>query len=575
MLKTLTVWNFALLEHVQIEFGSGLNILTGETGAGKSILIDSLGAILGHRISADFIRTDCDWLRVEAVFSLEGQYELISFLETQAIDVEDDTLIITRQITRSGKNMILVNGCHVTLAVLRGMGRLLIDIHGQNENLALLRMENQFALLDGSDEAIEDQLESYGKCFTNWQELCRQLLDKEQASRDYAQRLDMLKWQDKEISEAKLKEGEDKELEQDILKLSNAEKITGYITSSDTFLNGGGKSPVGVLEALARIKQNLESLSRFDSSMEESRKMVEDAYCQLQEVSYNLRDYGDDMDFDAHKLDRLESRMDVIDKLRKKYGATLEAVLDHQKEVQAELADIENYDDDIAVLKKRIFNAQEEVRIEAAKLTKMRCKAADKLSVAIETQLLALGMPNARFHIVLEPLKEASARGADALIMLFSANAGETEKTLQKVASGGELARIALAVKTVEAAQDDSVASMVFDEIDAGIGGRTAQMVAERIALVSVYKQVLCITHLPQIACMADVHLYISKETQDGKTTTAVRILSEGERINEIARMASGIDVTAASLDNAREMVDNARIKKHSFKNGKNRACRG
>ena len=566
MLKTLTVWNFALLEHVQIEFGEGLNILTGETGAGKSILIDSLGAVLGHRVSSDTIRTGSDWLRVEAVFSLDGQPALRRFLQAQAISGEEDMLIITRQIMRSGKNMILVNGCHVTLSLLRQLGEYLIDIHGQNENLALLRLEHQFALLDGSDAAILQQQRVYHNAFEQWNQLKEQLAEKESASRDYAQRLDMLRWQDKEISEARLRTGEDAALEQDILKLSNAEKITGYVETAYEFLNGGGKTPVGVLEALAQIKQNLASLSRFDPSQEESRKMVEDAACQLQEVAYNLRDYGEDMEFDPQKLDRLESRMDVIDKLRRKYGATIEDILQHQQQVQAELSEIENYDENIAALQEQLQKSQQLLLQEAAKLTAFRRKAAVRLSAAIEKQLLALGMPNAHFQIVLETVTEPTARGADTLSMLFSSNAGEEARSLQKVASGGELSRIALAIKTVEAAQDSSVASMVFDEIDTGIGGRTAQMVAERIAVVSIYKQVLCITHLPQIACMSDVHLYIAKESREGKTTTAVRRLSDGEQINEIARMASGMAVSAASLDNAREMVDNARIKKASLR---------
>lgn len=569
MLKTLTVWNFALLEHVQIEFGSGLNILTGETGAGKSILIDSLGAVLGQRVSSEAIRTGADWLRVEAVFLVENKSRLWDFLQMQAIDVDEDTLIVTRQVTKNGKNMILVNGCHVTLSILKKLGEFLIDIHGQNENLALLRTENQFALLDGSDAAIGAQLAVYRTCFERWNSLREELSDKEAASREYAQRLDMLRWQVKEIGEAKLRAGEAEELERDIARLANAEKITGYVESSYELLNGGGKNPVGILEALAKIKQNLISLERFDSSQEDTRKMVEDAYCQLQEASYNLRDYGEDMEFDPQKLDRLESRMDTIDKLRKKYGATIEDVLQHAQKAGEELAEIENYDADIAELKAAIGQSLRQVRHEAETLTGLRQDAAVRLSGLIEKQLLALGMPNARFHIVLAPLPAPAGRGADSVEMLFSANAGEAERSLQKVASGGELSRISLAIKTVEAAQDDSVSSMVFDEIDTGIGGRTAQMVAERIAEVSIYKQVLCITHLPQIACMADVHLYLTKETQEGKTVTCVHRLDEGNRINEIARMASGIDVTAASLDNAREMVDNARIKKAALYKGK------
>lgn len=565
MLKTLTVWNFALLEHVQIDFGKGLNILTGETGAGKSILIDSLGAILGHRMSAEAIRTGCDWLRVEAVFLIDNQSQLHHFLDTQAIENEENTLIITRQITRAGKNMILVNGCHVTLTILRALGEYLVDVHGQNENLALLRAENQFHLLDGYDVNIGNQVSCYQKLYRSWQQKKQALKEKEQAAMDYEQRIDMLRWQYKEIEEAQLKAEEEAALEQQIRRLTNAEKIAGFVEESHALLDGeGGKNALGILAALAKIKHNLEALSRYDTSLENSRKMVEDAYCQLQETSYEIRDYGESMEYDARKLDQLQNRMDVIYKLRKKYGATVQEVLLHQQKVKAELDEIENYDEDIEQLKVDILSAEKQLKKEAARLTELRKKAAQALSKAIEVQLLALGMPQARFHIVLQSGESFAANGWDRLQMLFSANPGETEKPIQKVASGGELSRIALAIKTIAAAKDDSVASMVFDEIDTGIGGKTAQMVAERIALVAAYKQVLCITHLPQIACMADVHLYINKEVVGDSTKTQVRVLSAGERINEIARMASGIDVSAASLDNAREMVDNARIKKEN-----------
>ena len=563
MLKTLTVWNFALLEQVQIEFGPGLNILTGETGAGKSILIDSLGAILGHRMTAEAIRTGCDWLRVEAVFSIDGLSELHHFLDAQAIENEENTLIITRQITRAGKNMILINGCHVTLSVLRSLGEYLVDIHGQNENLALLRADHQFYLLDHYAAETAGQLQAYQRVFHTWNSRKTELKTKEQAAMEYEQRIDMLRWQYREIEEAQLREHEDEELETEIRRLTNAEKIAGYVEDSYALLDGeGGKNAPGILAALAKIKHNLEALSRYDEGLENSRKMVEDAACQLQEASYELRDYGENMEFDAPKLDRLQNRMDVIYKLRKKYGATIDDVLQHQQKVKAELDEIENYDEDIEQLKLAIQQDEALLKAEAQKLSALRAAAAKGLSAAVEEQLLALGMPKARFHIVLEPLQGFAANGADKLAMLFSANPGEAEKPIQKVASGGELSRIALAIKTVAASRDDSVSSMVFDEIDTGIGGKTAQMVAERIALVAAYKQVLCITHLPQIACMADEHLYISKESIGDKTTTQVKRLADGERINEIARMASGIDVTAASLDNAREMVDNARIKK-------------
>lgn len=567
MLKSLTVWNFALLEHVQVEFEPGLNILTGETGAGKSILIDSLGAVLGARMSADMVRSGCDWLRVEAVFSLEDEsLGLHELLTQQAIDDADKELIITRQLTRAGRSTALVNGCHVTLAVLRQIGAYLVDIHGQNENLALLKEENQFHLLDGYDSDVSEALAAYECVYREWREKKKAYAEKQQASREYAQRLDMLHWQDKEISEANLKPGEDEQLEADIRKLSHAEKIVGSVEESYQLLEGGGGNGLGVLPALSQVKKDLEEIGRFDDALANAQKMVEEAYISLQEASYELRDYGESVEFSPERLDQLQSRMDVIYRLCKKYGATLEDVLAHQAKVEQELTEIENYDEDIAALEKKIAALEEKLGQKADALTKLRTAAAQDLSAAIEEQLFALGMPKARFHIRVEQAEDYSANGRDDVAMFFSANPGEAEKPLQKVASGGELSRIALAIKTVASSRDSSVPSMVFDEIDTGIGGRTAQMVAERIALVAQYKQVLCITHLPQIACMADAHLYISKRTVEGTTATQIRPLSERERISEIARMASGADMTTASLDNAREMVSHAKMKKDAFK---------
>lgn len=567
MLKSLTVWNFALLEHVQVEFQSGLNILTGETGAGKSILIDSLGAVLGARMSADMVRSGCDWLRVEAVFSLEDEsLGLHELLTQQAIDDSDKELIITRQLTRAGRSTALVNGCHVTLAILRQIGAYLVDIHGQNENLALLKEENQFHLLDGYDPDVAEALAAYTCAYREWREKKKAYEEKQQASREYAQRLDMLHWQDKEISEANLKAGEDEALEAEIRKLSHAEKIVGSIEESYELLEGGGGSGLGVLPALSQVKKDLEDISRFDDALANAQKMVEEAYISLQEASYELRDYGESVEFSPARLDQLQSRMDVIYRLCKKYGATLGDVLAHQEKVERELSEIENYDEDIAALEKDIAALEKELGKKAAALTELRRAAAKDLSSAIEEQLFALGMPKAQLAIRVEPAADYGPRGRDEVAMFFSANPGEAEKPLQRVASGGELSRIALAIKTVASSRDSSVPSMVFDEIDTGIGGRTAQMVAERIALVAQYKQVLCITHLPQIACMADAHLYISKRTEEGTTATQIRPLSERERISEIARMASGADMTTASLDNAREMVSHAKMKKDAFR---------
>ena len=569
MLNTLTVWNFALLEHIQIEFDKGLNILTGETGAGKSILIDALGAMLGSRLSTELIRHGRDWLRVEAVFSLEDQPGVVAFLEENAIDTAENELIITRQITSSGRGSILINGCHTTLAVLKNLGGLLVDVHGQNENLSLLKLENQFQLVDGSSEKLGRELAEYRDLYKALKEAEARLSEKENASRDYEQRLDMLRWQIQEIEAAQLQENEDEELQRQINKLSNAEKISRYASEACGLLYGGGSNGIGVVSGLEEAVDSLKALSRFDDALEDAIRVLGEAAIQVKEAGYEVRDYAESMEFDPRLLDRLQSRMDVIDKLRRKYGATIEDILAYYDKCQQELADIENYDEDIARLQEAVAKAREAASQAAGRVTELRRAAAGDLSDAIEGHLTALGMPDARFVISVQPSESLGASGGDRLEILFSANPGQEPKPIQKVASGGELSRIALAIKTVTASRDTSPASMVFDEIDTGIGGKTAQMVAERIAMAAAGKQVLCITHLPQIACMADNHLYISKHVADNQTSTEVRSLSEGERINEIARMASGANVSSASLDNAREMIAYAKIKKEGYrKNG-------
>ena len=569
MLNTLTVWNFALLEHIQIEFDKGLNILTGETGAGKSILIDALGAMLGSRLSTELIRHGRDWLRVEAVFSLEDQPGVVAFLEENAIDTAENELIITRQITSSGRGSILINGCHTTLAVLKNLGGLLVDVHGQNENLSLLKLENQFQLVDGSSEKLGRELAEYRDLYKALKEAEARLSEKENASRDYEQRLDMLRWQIQEIEAAQLQENEDEELQRQINKLSNAEKISRYASEACGLLYGGGSNGIGVVSGLEEAVDSLKALSRFDDALEDAIRVLGEAAIQVKEAGYEVRDYAESMEFDPRLLDRLQSRMDVIDKLRRKYGATIEDILAYYDKCQQELADIENYDEDIARLQEAVAKAREAASQAAGRVTELRRAAAGDLSDAIEGHLTALGMPDARFVISVQPSESLGASGGDRLAILFSANPGHEPKPIQTVASGGELSRIALAIKTVTASRDASPASMVFDEIDTGIGGKTAQMVAERIAMAAASKQVLCITHLPQIACMADNHLYISKHVADNQTSTEVRSLSEGERINEIARMASGANVSSASLDNAREMIAYAKIKKEGYrKNG-------
>ena len=572
MLQSLRVWNFALLEEVTVEFGGGLNILTGETGAGKSILIDALGAILGQRISSDAIRSGADALRVEAVFSLDESDEgLRSLLAEQEIECEDE-LIILRKVARTGKGSILVNGSHVTLTFLKKLAPHLVDIHGQNENLALLREDAQRSLLEGGDSELSARLAAYTAVYADWREKTRIREERAEEIEEIGERLDLLRWQEKEIAEAEPVEGEDEELEAEIRRLSHAERLVENAAEAVNLLSEDGEEGIAVLSALARITHALDEIARYDDGLANAQTMIEEAYISLQEASYEVRDYLDSIDADPARLDKIQTRMDVLDRLKKKYGGTISSVLERLASIRKELESIDNYDVDMEQLNKEIAALHERLKELAEELTARRQEVGAALSADIERELQGLGMEKARFHIVVTSEEKYTSRGADSLSMLFSANVGEEEKPLEKIASGGELSRIALAVKAIVAARDTGGTSMVFDEIDTGIGGRTAQMVAERIAFVAHYKQVLCITHLPQIACMADEHLYIAKSVKGDTTVTQVTPLSDEERVREIARMASGDDVTEAALANAREMLAVAQKKKAAFQKKKKAA---
>lgn len=560
MLKTLSVWNFALIENVNVEFDEGLNILTGETGAGKSILIDALGVVLGNRANTQYIRNGCNELKVEATFLIESQDKVKNVLSELEIDTEDETLIIIRKITRAGKNSIIVNGSHVTLASLKKIGNVLIDIHGQNENLALLKENSPYDLIDHSSTEISVALNDYQKLYRIWLAQKKALENKKRSATDNEERLDMLKWQENEISEAKLIIGEDEELEAEISKLSNAEKIAQNVAESCQLLYDD--EDFNILTSLDKVGKDLNDVSRYDKSLENAQNMVEEAKIILNEAFNEIRHYSDQFDFSPNRLDELQERLEKINRLKKKYGSTIEEILERYAKIKEELNSIENFDTDIEVIEQRIHKIKEQAEKRATSLTKARQESAKKLSTAIEKELKQLGMKKAKFEIAVNPVEDLKLNGNDEIDMLFSANVGEEAQSLSKVASGGELSRVALAIKTIDAGRYDTASTMVFDEIDTGLGGVTANAVAECIAKVAKYKQVLCITHLAQIACMADVHISIEKQTEDNRTMTEVMRLSDYDRLKEIARMASGEDESPASMENAKEMITSAASKK-------------
>jgi len=561
VLKTLSVNNFALLEQATVVLGAGLNVLTGETGAGKSIIVDALDIVLGSRAYVESIRSGCDFLRIEAVFEINPAHPATLLLADNGILLEDDSgLIISRRLSRQGKNTILVNGCHVTLSVLRKIGDSLVDMHGQHENQTLLKSEAYLNILDEYHHDIPGKLAEYRKLYAEWNHISSELDKLKSDSCQRAQRLDMLEWQTKEIAVADLKENEEEELEQEVRLLTNAEKITAAVSHSYALLSdeeGGG----GVLSVLAEIQKGLEQACRFDATIEKHLVVINEAFYQLEDSAAGLRDYCEQIEYDPNRLTFLQERLDVIDNLKKKYGPTVAEIIAYYQQSITELAAIENYETSLSELEKRLANLESSLAIAALELTAFREAAATEISLRVTDELKALAMPKAKLVIQVIPLNRYTINGINEVTVLFSANPGEEPKPLQKIASGGELSRIALAIKTVVASRE-SVGTMVFDEIDAGIGGQTAAKVAEKIAEVSCGKQVLCITHLPQIVTMADHHIYVAKKVDGERTTTRVSILSKRERIEEVARMLSGEDITSAALKNAQEMLELAVAKK-------------
>lgn len=535
MIKTLTVENFALIENVTVEFGAGLNILTGETGAGKSILVEALGAILGNKIGVSKIRKGADFLRVEAIFS--------------------DDLKITRKISRTGKNSITAGGKSITLAALKKFGAELLDTHDQNKNLELLREENIYKLID--DENISFELETFQSLYRELNSKTRALEKKISAREENLQRLDFLRWQEREISAANLKPDEDEKLDAEIKKLSHAEKIAEHVQESAQILNDGDYD---ILTALAKVEKNLNDVARYDDKLNSARKLLEDAEIYLREAYDEIRNYGYDFDFSPELLEKLHERADEIFKLKQKYGVSVNEILARLEKVRGEIATIENFDSDVEELQKSVAELEVKTKSCAAKLLTMRQASAKMLSATIETEIQKLGMASAQFEIVVEQSEKLSKNGGDKVNILFCANIGEERLPLSKVVSGGELSRIALATKIVMASEQrgDNFKTMVFDEIDTGLGGVTAKTVAECIARISRGWQVLCITHLPQIASMADIHLQITKSEVNGRTITKVKRLDEEERVKEIARMASG-EESFVAIKNASEMISSAK----------------
>lgn len=558
MLQLLKVLNFALIEQAEIEFDNGFNVLTGETGAGKSMVVDALSVVLGGRSSIEMVRSGCDQFRIDAVFALRQHLSLQELLKEQAIPLETDGLLfLSRTVSRQGKNTVLVNGTPAPLSLLRTIGDLLLDMHGQHENQALLRPESYLGLLDGADAAIAPLLTDYQNGYEAWRLTQDKIDGIDRDERQRVQRLDMLQWQIDEIAAARLKEAEETELPVQVSLLAHAEKISAAVGAAWAGLSDGDEREKGAITILQECRRHLDTAARFDASLSQYAGQIAQIVVQLDDLAPELRDYLDQVEYDPAKLSRLQDRLDLIQRLKQKYGRSVAEVLEYAQRASEEVAELSCHDEILQNLRKQLQRQEEQLEVQAKALSDQRNKTALSMSRMIEAYLQELGMPGGKFSVLLETSEKFSPTGRDVVHFAFSANPGEELRPLAKVASGGELSRVALAIKTV-CSRNDGAQVMVFDEIDAGVGGHTARKVAENIARVAWQKQVLCITHLPQIASMADRHIYIEKKQVGERTQTFVRVLTATERLNELARMIGGDPITKAGLENAAEMVNTA-----------------
>ena len=561
MLQALHVHNFALLEDAKADFTQGFNVFTGETGAGKSILIDAFGVVLGGRASADYVRSGTDGLWVQAVFDISGQKAIKELLKEQGLEAEDD-LFLKRQISSAGKSKAFVNGVQVPLTFLRQLGTRLVDIHGQHENQALLKAETPRVLTDAFGGAELSKAKAvYTEIYTEYVAVKKKLEKLLSDNEHQDLLLDRYSWEIKEITDAKLVVGEEESLEDEAKLLRNSEKIITSVNKAHSFLD----SEKGILSRLALAKDELRYAARYDERLREFAEALDSSWITLDDCCSELSDYLSSSDFNEEHAAAVQERLDTIYRLQKKYGGTTEDVLEYLAATQVKQEELQNIADTIAATEKKLQDITKKLTQAAAVLTKERQRSAKALGEQITKHIRDLAMPNGSFVIELTELDKFTAEGRDGLGFMFSANMGEPLNDLEKVASGGEISRIALAIKTVLMNQGD-VPTMVFDEIDTGVGGVTAQRMAEKIAAISTVGQVLCITHLPQIAAFADNHIHIEKVSADGRTATVLTTLVQQARVEEIVRMTAGDNRSFAAYENAKQLLSSAEAVKESLK---------
>jgi DNA repair protein RecN (Recombination protein N) len=562
----LEIHNIALIDTVIIDFEEGLNILTGETGAGKSIIIDSINAVLGERFSKDFIRTGKEKARVEAVFKVDYK-KVEDILEKTGIEPEEDsTLIISREFNMSGKNICRVNGIIVTVSILRQIGERLIDIHGQHDNQSLLRTQSHIELLDsfGGDN-IEFLKRKYLATYEEYRQVKNRLKSLMGDKKERERKIDLLKFQIEEISKAGLKLGEEEELNRQRLLLSNSEKITAALAKAYMHIyNRDGRETA--FDNIGQAMDEIAQITGINEKYDNLYRRLEDILYQLEDLSHEIREESEKIEFDPEQLNQIEERMDLIFKLKRKYGSSVEEILEYYKSIECQLDEIVNSEENIKNLCSKLMEIDNCLYNIAGRINAERLKAAAILENEIGNELGDLEMGKARFKVSIEFDDSRDENneikyhlnGLDRVEFLISPNAGEPLKPLSKIVSGGEMSRIMLAIKNI-LAKADKIPTLIFDEIDSGVSGRVAQKVGEKLSSISESHQVLCVTHLAQIAAMADSHYLIKKVTKENETRTLVRKLAGEEIQDEIARILGGVEISDITKRHAEEMLSNAK----------------
>ena len=555
MLTDLFIKNFAIIANLHVTFGPGFNVLTGETGAGKSIIIDAVNLLLGGRARGEVIRTGEEEASVEAVFDLADAPEVVRRLDASGLDNEGE-LMVRRVLSRSGKNRVFINGSPVPVAQLREFTGTLVNIYGQHEHQNLQRIETHLEFLDYF-AGLAECLGAYRKEFADFSEIRQSLERLNLADRERQQRLDLLSFQQQELQNARLRVGEDLELEQERSILQHAEKLVNATQNGYELLYAGQQA---ACERVSEVAHNLEALQQVDPHLGPMAESLRNCLYTLEDIAAELRNYSEKLDFEPHRQQEVEDRLAMLAGLKRKYAPTLEGLVAYLAGISRELEDLNDVEGRREQLQQQLTLSHERLLAAGAALSRQRQQAAQDLSAVVERELAELAMPGARFTLRLTGLPEPSADGLERGEFFLAANPGEEAQPLAKIASGGELSRIMLALRRSVPA-GDSVRSLIFDEVDAGIGGEAATAVGEKISRLGSRLQVLCVTHLPQVAAFADRHYRVVKQDVNGRTTTGVDLLDDDSRVAEMARMLGGAQVVKQTLDHARELIAHSRAR--------------